>query len=294
MFDYITRSKSWIKVIPINEGWSRDKKYHVYDINGNEYLLRLSSLDSLEKKKWQYKMLQEIEKLNINAPKPIEFGVIDDQVYLLLTWLKGEKAENAIQNYNEVEQYNLGYNAGKIVQKLHSIKIDSTSDDWWYKYQEKIIMKINRLNELDIYLPKKKIIINHVLNNIHLAKDRPSKLQHGDFHLGNMIINNDEIFIIDFDKMNISDPIDEFKPFCWNVLRSPSFEVGLIKGYLDDNIPSYFFPILSLYAAESMLSSLPWAITFGDKEVKTTYEVINHILYWFDDFKLTVPTWFNL
>lgn len=35
--------------------------------------------------------------------------------------------------------------------------------------------------------------------------------QHGDYHLGNMIVNNGHIGIIDFDKFATSDPMDDFK-----------------------------------------------------------------------------------
>ena len=49
-------------------------------------------------------------------------------------------------------------------------------------------------------------------------------LTHGDYHLGNMIVNNHKIYIIDFDKSGPADPYDEFKPFIWNTKINMFFD----------------------------------------------------------------------
>ncbi|MGD9887420.1 MAG: phosphotransferase, partial [Bacilli bacterium] len=118
-------------------------------------------------------------------------------------------------------------------------------------------------------------------------------VNHGDFHIGNMIINNGHIGIIDFDKNEIADPYDDFKPFCWNVFASPYFETGLINGYFNKQIPENFFPILAVYAAESLISHLPWAIRFGEEEMKVAYQVMDAVFEWYDGFNRLVPTWYK-
>ena len=108
-----------------------------------------------------------------------------------------------------------------------------------------------------------------------------------------MIVNCGKIGIIDFDKCGVADPYDEFKPFCWNVLASDFFETGLINGYFDNVIPQDFFPVLAIYAAESLISHLPWAATFGETEIKVAFDIFHRVFKWYDDFNLIVPTWYQ-
>ena len=54
-----------------------------------------------------------------------------------------------------------------------------------------------------------------------------------------------------------------------------------------------FFEVLALYAAEQLLSHLPWAITFGEEEIKTAYKVMNAVLDWYDNFNLLIPKWYK-
>jgi aminoglycoside phosphotransferase (APT) family kinase protein len=124
--------------------------------------------------------------------------------------------------------------------------------------------------------------------------NRPQTLCHGDFHLGNMLLHENKLSVIDFDKLSYADPYDEFKPFCWNVEASPYFETGLINGYFNNNIPSDFFPILALYAAESLISHLPWATKFGDEEIKTALKVYNDVLSYYDNFTRVMPSWYKV
>ena len=82
-------------------------------------------------------------------------------------------------------------------------------------------------------------------------------------------------------------------PFCWNVYASEYFETGLINGYFNNQIPNDFFKILALYAAESLISHLPWAMTFGKEEVETALKVTKSTLLWYDNFTREIPTWYK-
>ena len=278
----------------LSKGWSGDEKYILTDINNVKYLLRKSKPELYEKRKTQFNLLQEIEKLNINCVKPIEFGVLQSkEVYTILTFLEGEDAEEAILKLTDEEAYNLGIEAGIILKKIHSIKIPKQSQSWWERYQLKMQRKIDALIQCEYRLPMQEEIIKYYRENAYLMKERPLVFTHGDYHLGNMIINDKHIGIIDFDKINPADPYDEFKPFCWNVIRNEYFETGLINGYFENKIPADFFKILKFYTAESLISHLPWATKFGNKEVSTALEISNKQMEWYDNFELTIPKWYK-
>lgn len=280
-------------VEPLTKGWSRDKKY-ILTSKDEKYLLRVSDISLYDKKKKQFELLQKNEELDINCSRPVEFGKLDeDKIYMLLTYLEGESAEDVLPRLTNEEAYKLGEEAGRVLQKLHNIPVDTSNLSWKEKYEEKIPRKIKALKECKYKLPLEDFLIDYFVSKSYLMEDRPLKFSHGDFHAGNMIVHNGKIGIIDFDKNTISDPYDELKPFCWNVFKSEYFESGLINGYFNNKIPEDFFKILKYYSVESLISQLPWSVQFGEEDIKTAYKVYDAMLEWWGNFNLDVPTWYK-
>ena len=48
-----------------------------------------------------------------------------------------------------------------------------------------------------------------------MLANRPQSFQHGDYHIGNMMIENNKIVIIDFDRYDFGDPWEEFNRIVW-------------------------------------------------------------------------------
>lgn len=105
--------------------------------------------------------------------------------------------------------------------------------------------------------------ITYLNNNRHLLARRPQCFQHGDYHIGNMMIEKNKIVIIDFDRYDFGDPWEEFNRIVWCVQVSPLFATGLINGYFENEVPMEFWDLLALYISNNMISSIPWAIQFG-------------------------------
>ncbi len=286
----IFNSNNWISIDKISEGFSSDIKYRVIDKDNQVFLLRICSIEKYEKIKMQFKLLSKLK--NMNTPKPISFGLTNNnKVYILLTWVNGVDAINKIKDFDLLKQYSLGVDAGKVLKKIHNLKPKKiVSND---NYKEKILKKINKFNELNYNLDKKDIVINYILDSFDRIKEKQITINHGDYHLGNMVIDEDKIGIVDFDKLGENDKYDDFKPFCWNVLRSPMFQNGLINGYFNNKVPDDFFYKLSVYAAESLISHLPWAIKFGEEEIKIATDIYYKMLEWYKDFTITIPTWYD-
>ena len=280
-------------VEPLTKGWSKDKKY-ILTSKDKKYLLRVSDISLYDKKKKQFELLKKIEKLDINCSRPVEFGKLDEEnIYMILTYLEGESCEDVLPRLTNEEAYKLGEEAGRVLQKLHNIPVDTSNLSWKEKYQEKLPRKIKALKECEYKLPLEDFLINYFISKSYLMEDRPLRFSHGDFHAGNMIVHNGKIGIIDFDKNTISDPYDELKPFCWNVFKSEYFETGLINGYFNNKIPEDFFKILKYYSVESLVSQLPWSVQFGEEDIKTAYKVYDAMLEWWGNFNLDVPTWYK-
>lgn len=281
-------------VTPLLKGWSRDKKYILESSGGERYVLRLSDNDLYEKKKNQFELLKKIKFLGLNCSRPIEFGMYaDGTVYMLMSYLEGEDGETAVAELTDEEAYRLGIEAGNCLRKLHSVDIPRQNLTWWDRYLEKMPRKIAALNACEYKLPMQDEILRYYETHCEIMKDRPLVLCHGDYHIGNMIVNNGKIGIIDFDKNGIADPYDEFKPFCWNVMVSEYFETGLINGYFNNSVPEDFWIVLKFYTAESLISHLPWSVKFGQQEIKTALEVADNQMKWYHNFELEIPTWYK-
>lgn len=125
-------------VKPLLKGWSGDKKYILENGDGERYVLRLSNNDLYDKKKNQFELLQKIERLGLNCSRPIEFGATADGiVYTLLSYLEGEDGETAVAGLTDHAAYQLGIEAGKCLNILHSVDIAPQEHTWWDRYLEK-------------------------------------------------------------------------------------------------------------------------------------------------------------
>jgi aminoglycoside phosphotransferase (APT) family kinase protein len=283
-----------VKHEPLTKGWSKEIKTILTDKDGIEYLLRESKIELYDKRTIQFHILSDMNNLNLPISKPIEYGVLDNgNVYWLLTYLNGNPAEDAVKNMDEGSCYKLGMKTGKILRKIHNIKVEYPTMSWWDKYQSKIERKVNAFKNCEYKLEYGDKILDYYLSNISLMKSRWQCYTHGDYHLGNMLVEDGEIKIIDFEKVGIADPYDDFKPYCWNVIVSEYFETGLINGYFDNEVPNDFFKILKFYTAEHLISQLPWSVSFGIAEINTAYKVYNETMKWYDNFELEVPRWYK-
>lgn len=293
-FSDIPEHVDWIQIEAWPLGWSTDRKYRILDRMGRAFLLRISDASKQESKRQLFERLKQVELCQIPASRPIAFGQrANGDVYLLLSWLKGEDAATVLRRSTSKEQYDYGLLAGQLMAKLHTLEPMQDNGEWWTFYQRKMKRRIEALDHLEEPIPAQDILVEYINNNIDLVRHRPLAFQHGDFHVGNMLIHEETIQLIDFDRSSMADPYDEFKPFVWNVQISPWFESGMINGYFNHNIPDDFFPILALYAAESLVSHIPWAMTYGEAEVQVAIDVARDVLKWYDEFKRVVPTWYH-
>lgn len=83
-----------------------------------------------------------------------------------------------------------------------------------------------------------------------------------------------------------------FNRIVWCAQKAPLFASGIVNGYFDDNVPMGFWRLLALYISSNTLSSVYWAIPFGQDEVNTMLNQAKEILSWCDNMNNPVPTWY--
>lgn len=280
---------------PINKGWSSDKKYCVTDENGTRYLLCVSDIAQHDTKQSEFNMMKQLASLGVPICQPIEFGTCEDGVYSIQSWIDGEDAEQVISDYSDTEQYVYGLEAGRILRKIHSIPAPATQEDWEIRFNRKMDYKIKKYSECPIKYENGQAFIDYINENRHLLKNRPQVYQHGDYHIGNMMIDrNGQLRVIDFNRNDYGDPWEEFNRIVWCAQKAPLFASGMVNGYFDDNVPMEFWRLLVLYISSNTLSSVYWAIPFGQDEVNTMLNQAKEVLSWYDNMRNPVPTWFKL
>ena len=280
---------------PIDKGWSGDQKYCVKTEDGQKYLLRISSIDRFERKHRGYEKMQEVALLGIPMCFPIEFGTCEDGVYSIQSWIDGVDAEEAMMALDASQQYRYGLDAGRILAKIHTIPAPADAPDWEARFNAKIDRKIAMYEACELkYESGGEAFIDYLVNNRHLLHNRPQSYQHGDYHIGNMMVDHKGILtVIDFDRDDFGDPWEEFNRIVWCAQKAPYFASGMVDGYFDSNIPVEFWGLLALYICSNALSSLPWAIPFGEGEIKIMRDQAKQILSWYDNMNQVVPTWYK-
>lgn len=279
---------------PINKGWSSDKKYCVTDDDGKKYLLRVSDISQLETKKSEFEMMKKVAEKGVPMCLPLEFGTNDEGVFSVQSYIDGEDAEQLMDSLSEKTQYSYGLDAGKYLRLIHSITAPKNIEDWETRFNRKIDVKIKKYTECPLKYENGQLFINYINESRHLLKNRPQCYQHGDYHVGNMMIGKDKkLYVIDFNRNDFGDPWEEFNRIVWCAQSAPFFATGMVDGYFDGNVPLEFWRLLALYISSNTLSSLYWAIPFGQGEIDTMTNQAKDVLSWYDGMTRVVPTWYK-
>ena len=253
--------KSFVSKEPVPKGWSSDKKYCITDEQGNRFLLRVTPIEKYDDKKREYELMRRVAELGVPMCVPLEFGTCDEDVYSI----------------------------------IHSIPAPETQEDWEARFNRKIDRKIVLYEACPIKYEngQAEAFIDYINNNRSLLVGRPQTFQHGDYHIGNMMIGRDgKLYIIDFNRCDFGDPWEEFNRIVWCAQKAPVFASGMVDGYFDGAVPDGFWRLLALYISSNTLSSLPWAVPFGEKEIATMRNQATDVFNWYNGMNDPVPAWY--
>ena len=279
----------------IDKGWSADQKYCAVTADGQKYLLRISSIDRLERKRREHEKMSEVAQLGVPMCLPLEFGICEEGAYSVQSWIDGEDADDRIMTMDSATQYRYGLDAGRILAKIHTIPAPADAPDWENRFNAKIDRKIAMYENCELkYESGGDAFLQYIAENRHLLQGRPQSYQHGDYHIGNMMIAKDGVLtIIDFDRDDFGDPWEEFNRIVWCAQAAPAFASGMVDGYFDGDVPIEFWKLLALYICSNTISSLPWAIPFGVGEIQVMRKRAAQVLEWYAGMQQVIPTWYQ-
>ncbi len=278
---------------PVPKGWSGDRKFRV-SIGGSDYLLRLSPEAQYERRLAQFRRMEQLAALGIPICLPVECGICPDGAYTIQSWINGSDAEEVIPTLSEERQYAYGRDAGQILRKLHTLPAPENAEDWSVRFNAKIDRKIAMYESCPLKYDGGGAFLEYIAANRHRLDGRPQTYQHGDYHIGNMMIDDCGVLtVIDFEKDDYGDPWEEFNRIVWCAQCSSRFASGMVDGYFDGEVPRDFWALLALYICSNTLSSLPWAIPFGDQEIRVMRNQAAEVLEWYSGMETVTPSWYR-
>lgn len=286
--------ESIIRRFPIEKGWSGDKKYRIECADGNTYLLRVSPPEQYERRKAEFQRTCRVAALGVSVNLPLEFSLQQEGACTILSWVEGYDAEEHIPTLPLQVQYRLGLDAGRILQKMHTIPAPADAEDWEHRFNKKIDRKVAMYDACPLKYEGGEAFLKHIAANRHLLANRPQSYQHGDYHIGNMMVTKDgSLTVIDFEKDDHGDPWEEFNRIVWSAQAAPRFAAGMVDGYFGGQVPMEFWNLLALYICSNALGSLPWAIPFGEQEIRVMRNQAAQVLRWYDNMTNPVPSWYR-
>ena len=153
----------FMKKEPIYEGWSDDRKYCATAepeegcARGAKYFLRISPMSQYDRKQAEFRMMEKAAALGIPMCRPLAFGVCEEGVYSVQSWIEGIGAEEAMPALPDSRQYAYGLEAGCILRRLHAIPLPekrgegTALEDWETRFNRKMDTKIRKYRECCIF-----------------------------------------------------------------------------------------------------------------------------------------------
>jgi len=282
-----------IKRIPLNKGWSNDRKF-ILKSSSETVLLRILDSTKFHRKIQEINYLQQLDLAPVQFSQGLSVELIKNEVHYKTSYFVGQDLEEVIEALSYEQQIELGQQAGYALKAIHSqVKIEDTIL-WEKHYGSKMDRNIKAYKECGTRFIGDDLLIDKLNELRDLIKARPVTFQHGDYHIGNFLLCEDgNLGILDFDRWDIGDPWEEFNRIVWTREKSPVFTRSMIMSYFDDHIPDHFFDLLFLYIGVNALASIPWATKYNDEEIKVMLKLIQR----FDEdtlhFTQTKPLWFT-
>lgn len=297
MFEGISVADTFSTVKEIEKGMSGDRKYYIETIEGRKLLLRITEISNYETKKKDYEFLLCLKKVGLPVPDAVDFGRCEDgaSVYMLLEWMEGEEAEKVVPNMVKEKQYSIGVKSGQILKGIHeNSTINGMDRDWYDRYFDVIQPRIEAYKNEGVSFEGADEILSFIEENKHLLHERRQGRIHGDFHLGNLIINEkEELFVIDWQTVDFEGVGDPWVDFINIGIEHPAFAAGQIDGYFNHQVPEEFWRILALYLSVSAITSIVWAKYFAPERLESILELNEKVMKWYDGMNQVIPSWYK-
>ena len=278
---------------PIAKGFSFEKKYKLTSDHG-DFLLRLSPIAAYAAKAQEFALVQQLyaNGVHCNQPLLILQAEANATVCTLYRYLAGVDAEENIGALSVAAQYQIGVAAGQDLRRINTLS--RATNTWKARKWQKHERYVQRYCQQTYRLKNDEQHLRFIETNYDPTEAAQDYLQHDDFHLGNIVLNDQSYGgILDFERYDWGDPLHEFVKmewFTWPV--SAAFARGQVAGYFSErSLTDAECRQIAVYIAMSLLSTLVWTLEFHPHAWPETEKQILSILTRYDDFNRIRPQW---
>lgn len=293
----IPNRELFVTLEPIHQGVSGDAKYRVETAEGRRFLLRISGIESYERKKTMYDMMARAASLGVSMSRPVDFGVCNGgkNLYQLLSWCDGVTADALLPTLSETEQYTLGIKAGWNLRLIHTIPAPDGIEDWYSRFVRINDERLRAYIHYGVPIVGSDAILAYYQENRHLLRGRSQCFIHGDYHTGNLLVSESrDIAVVDWDLLDslYGDPWSEFNRLPMGLNFFPHFATGLLRGYFHDEPPEEFWKIFALYLSTGALILVSWAVYVEPGCLEECKQSAWNVVRWFDGMRSFMPVWY--
>ena len=247
----------------LDKGFSDDRKYILSEGGEPTYLLRISSIENLSRRRSDFELLQTHHSRGVRCSPPFEFG-IDEQsrlCYALLGYVPGESGSDALPKLPDSVQYEIGIDAGRELWAMHQLEHPTGFPDWFEARVAKYESKVAQARAIGLTFRGQSKIEQYIEANFSLLRESEVRFQHDDFHPDNLIIRGGKLQgVIDFNRCDWGDPLEDFYKVPWfTTMVSIPFARGQVEGYLGVASPDRFWQRYNLLVALNLHGSLVYA-----------------------------------
>ena len=270
----------------IKSGMSKDKKYVVYLNDMKEYaFLRVGEVST--KKIQDYENIKKIYA-NIKSGNLIKWDICNNELNAFFKYIPGHLLMDKLKNSSAGEKYQYGILAGELLSNIHKKNIKNININ--FSNEEFINTILDKYND---FVQKNDIIdliYKKCLNEINYISFDDYVILNADYHTENMIVSNNELYIVDLEKYEYGDRLRDFS-FIYTCGEDKIFAKGLLDGYLvylKDK--KDFFKRFKFYSMISIIQYYIWCYKkYGNSF--DSIKIAKEFLYDFN--KSELPLWYE-
>jgi aminoglycoside phosphotransferase (APT) family kinase protein len=284
------------RLTPIAKGFSGDALFRVESEEGGARLLRLFGPHETGRKREEFGILREMEHLGVKSPRPLELGERSAYGYMIVSWIEGKDAEEALPALPPADQYRIGLEAGTELKNMHRLPAPGNLPSWHDNKAAKHARYVEQFQGCGMRVNGDGRILAFIDRNLALMKQRPNGFQHDDFHPANLIAADGHLAgVIDFSRFDWGDPVHDFlKLGLFGREVSVPYCIGQIRGYFGEAGPDErFWRLYALYLAMAVISTVVWTLRAAPDMMDRMMERIERVLDDHQGFERDKPLWYR-
>lgn len=291
--------KDCLALVHLDKGYSGDRKYIAFDgDNRPRYILRTYAIGQAEGKRNEFECMRLAASHGVKGSLPVGIGALPELGlgYMVVTYIEGDEASEALPLLSGQAQFDVGVQAGEQLLKINRIGCPVEMASWQERMTAKHMRYRTAYASCGVSIGREEKLLAFIDAHLPLTKGRPNRLQHDDFHVANLIVKDGALAgVIDFNRCDWGDPVHEFvKTGFFSAPVSVPFAIGQIRGYHGHTEPNAdFWRLYALYLGMTMISSVVWTLKAVPDEIDDMLSRIGRVLDDHDGFGRTVPKWYD-